>query len=169
MFTSLTRLKKHGPNGEVTPSDSAQTARAEPAADRVRLKRKPPRLQLAAPVSAADSLSKPDRFELCSTVRYRVDGHTHTGIVIGISHGESLRYDIRRPFNANGKSKRPPRVSFGVPHKDVEKLIEPPPNTQKIIVLSELPPEPPAPVGQGGSRPGYKRLLAQLFGTEQRS
>lgn len=137
---------------------------AEPSADQMRLIERlaPPRC--AVPESAVPPQHEHvGRFNLRSTVTYRVEGRSLCGQIIGISLGGPVRYDIRRMSGPNGKREKAARISYGVPHEDIEKLVVPPPGNQKIIVLSDLPPEPPALVGQGTQRPEHKGFFAQLW------
>jgi hypothetical protein len=94
---------------------------------------------------------------LRSTVRYRVDGRAITGIIVGISHFDGFRYDIRPLQSA--KSRTPARISFGVAHEDIEKLISPPPHNQEVIVLSDLPPDTPQPVEEEPPRAAHNWLF----------
>jgi hypothetical protein len=103
-------------------------------------------------------------YALRSTVRYRTKGRTVTGSIIGIAHGEPLRYDIRCLDGADGERNAADRVSFGVPQADIERLIAPPPDSQKVIVLGDHPSRPPAPTGQGEPRPVHRSFLAELLG-----
>ena len=75
-------------------------------------------------------------YRLRSTVRYRIKGRTVTGAIVGIARGEPLRYDIRRLDGADGERDAVDRVSFGVPQGDIEQLLAPPPDSQRVIVLA---------------------------------
>src|SRR4051812_15376373 len=57
----------------------------------------------AARAPVAEPPAKPARFELRSTVRYRIEGRVLTGTIVGIAHDDPLRYDIRRAQTAGGK------------------------------------------------------------------
>jgi hypothetical protein len=107
--------------------------------------------------SVSTPSQKPSRFALRSTVRYRVDRRPATGIIVGISHFDGFRYDIRPLHSA--KSRTPAPVSFGVAHEDIEKLIAPPPDNQEVIVLSDLPPDTPQPVEQEAPRVAHNWLF----------
>lgn len=121
------------------------------------------RLHNAGSVAQAASVrnrpEKPSRFELRSMVRYRVGRRPATGIIVGISHIDGFRYDIRPLHSA--RSRTPAPVSFGVAHEDIEKLIAPPPDSQEVIVLSDLPPETPQPVEHGAPRASHNWLLGR--------
>jgi hypothetical protein len=162
MSASIATLKtKRRPSVEPASSDVVRPGAAK------RLAREPSHGRRARSAAAAETPAIPEVYELRSTVRYRGDGRALNGIVVGIAHDEPLRYDIRRLLGQNGKGKPASDISFGVPHGRIERLLAPPPPDEKVVVLSDLPPEPTAPVGQGAPRPAHKRLLAQLLGPER--
>lgn len=82
------------------------------------------------------------RYDLRATVRYRVAGKARTGVVIGITHGDPLQYDIVQERRAKAKSKRALLISYYVPHEAIDGMLAPPPADQSILVLEDLPPEP---------------------------
>ena len=94
-------------------------------------------------------------------MRYRVDRRPTTGVVIGISHIDGFRYDIRPLVSGKPNSRVPARISFGVAHEDIEKLVAPAPDNQEVIVLSDLPPETPQPAEQE-AKSTHGRLLSPL-------
>lgn len=155
------------PKVAAAPRTMFPLGHAEPGTDKIRLIRRLAPAGSTAPDSAAPASANVGRFELRSTVAYRVEGRCLSGVIIGISLGGSVRYDIRCLSRGHGKRGTATRVSHGVPHEDIEKLLVPPPDNQKIIVLSDLPPEPPAPVGQGAPRPEHKGFFAHLWRTER--
>jgi hypothetical protein len=87
-------------------------------------------------------VSRP-QYELRSTVRYRVGGRPLTGTIVGVSHTDPIRYDIVCEKRAHAKGKKGRVVSYYIPHEDIDGMLRPPPS-QSVLVLEDLPPEPPA-------------------------
>jgi hypothetical protein len=164
----------------ITSLKSGSAAVGLPLLSRGEQKLRPKRLPVKArradgegadqPVIAA---ATPVQYEMLSTVRYRIEGRSYTGLVVGIAHDEPIRYDIRRVRPAKGQRKSAnkaagragDRVSFGVPHGDVVALVSAPPPGPRIV-LSDLPPEPPARLPADAPRAGRFGILARFFGSE---
>jgi hypothetical protein len=164
MNAYVTTLKTtRGPNAGRAPFGKIAVANGGSPVSRLPAPVRASRDSDAAPPSGAATPAKPARFELRSTVRYRIEGRVLSGTIVGIAHDDPLRYDIRRAQTAGGKRRSLYRTSFGVPHDDIEKVLTPPPESERLLVLSDLPPEPPAPVGQGAPRPARRGFLAQLL------
>jgi hypothetical protein len=160
----VTTLKtSRGPNAGRAPFGKIAAANGGSPVSRLPAAVRTSRGSDAAPVPAEKPPAKPARFELRATVRYRIEGRVLSGTIVGIAHDDPLRYDIRRASTAGGKHRSLYRTSFGVPHDDVEKMLAPPPEGERLLVLSDLPPEPPAPVGQGAPQPARRGFLAQLL------
>lgn len=152
---------------EVSAVDATRSGRSADLVtpmQNVRLPRKPRAKRVAKSGSVVEPSGAPVRYGLRSTVRYRVEGRALTGIVVGVALDEPPRYDVRRLPGANGKRRPAARVSFGVPHGDIEELLALPPDDRSLIVLSDLPPEPRASIGQEASSSARRSFLAQLLG-----
>jgi hypothetical protein len=89
------------PNGEIAPLDKGKSGHAAG-------------ILLAQPIAPRTREGLPS-YKLRSTVRYRIKGRTLTGDIVGIAHGEPLRYDIRPLHGVDGEPNAVDRVSFGVP------------------------------------------------------